>query len=227
MLIPEHVCRELYRKHKNLRWAWEGRDDVTKLNAGGFALVQLYHISDCGTYDNPQTYRAFWDVKTVEGWDGTARVTKDYKGPIFSKTGSTLRDWDPLFRFPIHVITLDEHCKLHYPWGEFIKPIDDVYSGKIMHAIDYWLRPQDERIVRSHQEKQDRVVRKCEDMGAAAADRVWWDSQQTDYSARRDIAYKHAKPEIVAAEKKREKDPIREYLRVPKMPCQELKRAKH
>ena len=53
MLIPEHVCRKLYKKHKWLRWAWEGQDEPGVLNSGAFAIIQLYHISDCGTYDNP------------------------------------------------------------------------------------------------------------------------------------------------------------------------------
>ena len=218
MLIPEHVCRDLYRKHQWLRWAWDGEND-------NFALVQLYHISDTGTYEFPLTYRAFWDVKTVEGWDGTARVEKDHKGPIFAKNGSTVRDWDPLFRFPVHVITLDE--SFHYPWGEKLKPIADVYSGKVMKLVDYWLIPQERRIIESHRERQDRVVRKVEDMGSKAADRVWWDSQQTGYGARRDIAYKHAKEEIVAQKKKEERDVLKEYLKVPKMPSNELKRARH
>lgn len=225
MLIPEHVCRNLYRKHKWLRWAWEGRDDLPGLNPGSFALVQLYHISDSGTYERPQTFRAFWDVEPYENEAGGTSTRRANRGPIFAKDGSTNRDWDPLFRFPIHVITLDEH--MEYPWKEKIDPIADVYSGKIMHAVDYWLIPQEKRIIKSYEDRRDRVVDKCEEMGAKAADRAWWDSQQTGYSARRDIAYKHAKRDIIQQDILNNYDPIAEYLKPPKMPSKELKRSKH
>ena len=97
---PSWVCRRLHQLHPQLRLAWAGRqrqhDD--ELNPGSFALVQLYHVQDTGRVDNPTTFRLLWDVDPLVGEDGETTMVKADRGPVFSKNGTTHRDWDNLSR---------------------------------------------------------------------------------------------------------------------------------
>ena len=133
---PEWVCEAVYRKYPQLRLAWAGRDPdyPGEINPGGFAIVQLYHVSDCGDIDEPITYREYWDVTNRVGEDGTVRRVRIDRGPIFARNGSTRRDWDSLFRFPIFCADLS--AGYEFPWGEEIHPIKDVMNGRILLALD-------------------------------------------------------------------------------------------
>ena len=223
---PSATCRALYRLHPQLRLGWAGRPrQGSELNPGSWALVQLYHVSDCGDIDEPVTFREYWNVTTKQNFDGTEDRIKIDRGPIFNRFGGTSLDYDPVFRFPIYVIELSD--ELIYPWGEPINPTKDVFSGKIIEAIRHWLTPAEKRIHDSHVNKGNHVSSRCDDMGGHVADRIWRESQRTGYTHNHSLAYKHAKKDIAAQDEKNQKDVIKEYYKPPKMPSRELKTSRH
>ncbi len=134
---PSASCKSLFRHHPQLRLAWQGspRKHKDDLNSGCFALVQLYHIDDVGSLDNPHTFREFWNIQSALDRHGDLTVERAYRGPIFNRDGGTERDWDPQYRVPIFVSTLDGgYC---YPDGEPLT-LEDIYTGKFMFAIEAW-----------------------------------------------------------------------------------------
>ena len=78
MYCPEYICKAVSRLHPQLRMAWAGgeRLHADHMNPGSFALVQLYHVSDTGTEDDPATYLARWDVDFVQDVNGTTAVQR-------------------------------------------------------------------------------------------------------------------------------------------------------
>ena len=110
------------------------------MNPGDFALIQLYHISDVGDLNDPSTFRTLWNVQPTLDENGDTRFEKIDRGPIFNKRGGTTRDWDPLFRVPIFVATLNE---------EFGVSVEDILTGRIVEHIKRWMRPIVQRVTES------------------------------------------------------------------------------
>lgn len=75
---PAHIVAKLQELHPQARLGWVGKDkrDPDELNAGNFALLQLYHQRDAS-----RTY--------LEAWGD--------RGPVFGK------DYDRLSRVPVWV----------------------------------------------------------------------------------------------------------------------------
>lgn len=199
MYPPADACKALYKLHPYLRLAWEGKpipEDATGedvLNCGSFAVVQLYHISDIGHLDDVQSFRELWDTTIgYTEWGQALREPID-RGPIFNKFGGTERDWDPLFRVPVFVCTLDEAYNFKR---------EDVFSCAFLPRLQEWLRPFYDRFVETTKEKASRYQDKLDDMSEKATDYLWYLGNQTG------AAYKqndHNTPERTRRMKAREK----------------------
>ena len=191
---PSWVCRRLHQLHPQLRLAWAGRqrqhDD--ELNPGSFALVQLYHVQDTGRVDNPTTFRLLWDVDPLVGEDGETTMVKADRGPVFSKNGTTHRDWDNLSRVPVFVATLDESYNI---------TTKDVLSGKFLDSIRLWLTPIERRMRESAREKGRQLAGVMDDVAHEATSDLLKASHRSD-AASVTMANKHAKEDIAKLEKK-------------------------
>lgn len=195
MQVPSHVARALYRLHPQLRFAWMGRErsSADELNAGTFAVVQLYHNRDAGTPDDPNSYREFWDVGvTVDafGGPGMARMAR---GPIFARDGSLRRDWDPLMRQPMLIAALDAYDLADEDAEDGQKVTHyDVFSGRVVHTIRQWLLSPYDRFVRSAKAKGRGFKNKVDDMVGEMSKDLWREAQRPD-AVSTTLSKKHAK----------------------------------
>ena len=191
---PGWVCRRLHQLHPQLRLAWAGRQrqNDDELNPGSFALVQLYHVQDTGSVDDPVSYRLRWDVDPVVGDDGQTTMVKKERGPIFGKNGSTRRDWDNLFRVPMFIATLDE---------SFGMGTDDVLSGRFLESIRLWLTPIERRMRESAREKGRDLSGAIDDVAHEATADLLKSAQKSD-AASVIMADKHARSDVVNLEKR-------------------------
>ena len=164
---PSFMCKQIFRLHPQLRLAWCGRErqHEDELNAGSFAVVQLYHIQDCGTYELPTTYREFWEVTGRLNLNGGLEMVPIHRGPIYNRWGGAPRDWDPLFRKPIFVCEIDD--------------IRAVYDGTIMDELAQGLRPIVKRAQDSAKAKGKQIADKAEDIGREAGDYWWHEASKT------------------------------------------------
>ena len=193
MHAPSWVCRRLHDLHPQLRLAWAGKDKSydCELNPGSFALVQLYHISDTGKSDDLTTYRMLWNSESYQGEDGEVRTRKVERGPIYNKNGGCSRDWDPAFRVPVFVATLDEDYGL---------TTRDVLNGKFLSSIERWMTSIERRMRESAREKGKSFARAVDDVGHTVAGDLVRDANKTD-AATVVMANKHAKPELEKLER--------------------------
>lgn len=210
MHAPGWVCRRLHELHPQLRLAWAGREKqhADELNPGAFALVQLYHVHDTGHVDCPTTFRLLWDVNPVVGDDGETHMRKVERGPIFNKNGGTKRDWDNLSRVPVFVATLDEE----YDMGP-----DDVLSGRFLDSIRHWMTPIERRMRESAREAGRTLSGAIDDVAHEVSADLVKESHKSD-AATVIMANKHAKADMVAAEKATEmRGDIKDAFELPPM----------
>jgi len=196
MHAPSWLSQALYRIHPHLRLGWAGRDrkHAGELNPGSFAIVQLYHIRDVGTDEEPIAYRSRWDVDFVDlGDNQPAKAKRVHRGPIFNAEGGCTRDWDPLFRKPIWVANLDD-----YGFST-----EDIMSGKFLTTVKDWLVPIKRRIVESAREQGRQLRRDSEAVAGEMTDFLWREAQKSDATSTIQ-AYKHCKPEMEALERQKE-----------------------
>lgn len=157
------------------------------LNAGSFAVVQLYHRNDIGSLDDPHTFREFWDT-TVDEYGDRIRIDR---GPIFAADGSTERDWDPYTRVPVFVMTLDK--AYHYADGSPITT-QDVFQGKFIEAIRHGLKPIVKRVRDSGRARAREVENQADAIGREMGDYLWYEANKTgqtrDTSITRDESLK-------------------------------------
>ena len=181
---PSAVCEQLYRVHKYLRLAWHCRPDkyVGEMNPGDFAIIQLYHIKDAGTQDNPNTYLLHWAEQGVS------------RGPVFSRNGSTFRDWDPLFRVPIYVANLQEHGITK----------EQVFSGEFINTIKFWLRPFRARCEENVNELNRDMKNRIDDIAREKTDYLWSLANRSD-ADRIIMPYEDARIQMKEWEKDRER----------------------
>lgn len=148
MHVPSAVCKQLYRLHPWLRFAWKGAEGEG-LNCGDFAVIQLYHISNAGTIDDPNTFYSHWE----DNW-----------GPIFNRNGGTNLDYDPMFRRPIYVALL----------GSFDISKEEVFSGAVIPILRDWLWSARDGSVAKHRAGMGRdMVRNIQDLGGEITDKLW------------------------------------------------------
>lgn len=179
--------------------AWAGRERAhpDELNPGSFAVVQLYHISDFGRPDKPHTFREGWELTVKAKEYGEPEFEPVYRGPIFNRWGGAGRDWDPLFRVPVFVATLDESHS--HKDGTPIS-IGDVFSGSVLETIKWWLIPIKRRIVEMHREQGEELNREAEDVAREATDFLWKRAMrpEAEYNP---IPWKMAKKELGSLDK--------------------------
>ena len=176
MYPPSATCRALHRLHKNLRIAWAGRERHNdELNAGSFAIVQLYHISNAGKPEEENTILAHWD-----------------NGPIYNKDGGSTRDWDPLFYVPIYKVNLID----------FRIPQETIFNGMIVPIVEGWLRPWT-RVVKESQRDNGRQLKRDTDARVKeSAKLVEYERQKANYV--QNIPYKAVKEHVENIHKKGE-----------------------
>ena len=167
MHAPAHVCRSVYRLHKNLRLAWAGRQPKTadELNPGDFAIVQLYHVLDAGSPDFPKTYRSFWDTEDKLNIHGELSPIKIDRGPVFNRKGGLTRDWDTTTRTPIFVALLNE---------SFDTSREEVLSGQIIYKLEGWLGPLKERIYNRAKAMGKDLASMAREKSLEAGDFLWY-----------------------------------------------------
>lgn len=209
---PSSVCEALYRKHPQLRLAWEGRPGK-ELNSGTFGIVQLYHIQDCGDIGDPNTFREYWNVTSQIGESGLVERVKTDRGPIFDRHGGTSLDYDPLFRIPIYVIGLNE--QFSFPWGDRIRNIRDTMNGAFLEALDYWMTPIQPRIVDNRKSLEDDLRTRSEDLGGEMTDRLWYEANKTGETSPI-TAYKHEKKNLARYDHWAQNDRLGDLYGVPK-----------
>jgi hypothetical protein len=175
--------------------AWWGKppDKEGAVNCGSFAIVQLYHINDAGLPDDPLLYREPWHTTVKLNEAGTETRVRVERGPIFNKNGTTKPDWDPLFRVPVFVMTVDD--KYQYPDGSSFSE-RDLYTGKFIEGIKYFLTPIQNRIKRSKDTRVAELRSAAEDLGGEIGERLWHKANRPDTAADNTIAYKHVKDQV-------------------------------
>ena len=209
MYPPSHVCESLHALHLQLRLAWVGRPKKheLELNPGDFALIQLYHISDVGDLNDPSTFRTLWNVQPVLDEHGETQFERIDRGPIFNKHGGTSRDWDPLFRVPVFVATLNE---------EFGVSIEDILTGRIIERIKLWMRPIVQRVKESAVEQGKDLKRRASDIGHEVAKDVWKEAQKSD-AATVIMANKHTKGAMAEIEQRKQHEDLASYYMPPEV----------
>jgi hypothetical protein len=159
MHAPRTACEQLFRFHSKCRLGWHGypRKNEDDLNAGSYALIQLYHISDIGRFDNRKTFMQFWDDPDY------------YFGPIFDKHGGCTRDWDPLFWIPIYVANLNQ----------FGIATQDVFSGKFIQTIKPWAANQLKTAKKKREDKVRLERQRRDDLLDQMGDHWWKEMNKT------------------------------------------------
>lgn len=217
---PGAVCKALYDVHPQLRLAWAGRPPKYpgETNPGSYAIVQLYHIQDCGDLDDTMvTFREFWDTTIRPNAHGQAERVRITRGPIFNKNGGTERDWDPLVRIPVFVMTIDEEYE--YPDGSNFRGIEDVHSGKYLVAIKAYLAKDIKtRAIESGIEKGKTVARKIDEIGRDGADYLWHEANKTGETSDTSITYESTRHQLARLDRQNEmmKDEVRDMFLPPK-----------
>lgn len=198
MHAPAQACRDLYRVHKWLRLAWLGRErrHADELNSGSFAIVQLMHNSDAGTPAVPLVFEEFWDTAWFLREGGFAVEGVD-RGPIFNRHGGTSRDWDPLFRTPVLIMTIDSAYKL--PDGS---PFDTyaVYNSKFIPGIQHFLTSRKKRLVKQRTGVMHDFERRVDDIGSDSADFLWREAQRPDAASNPSITIEEKRNAMAVAE---------------------------
>jgi len=211
---PSYVCQALYRFHPQLRLAWLGRDKTyqEELNPGSFCVVQLFHVSDAGTFEEPKMVsKEFWDVTTVLE-AGEPKLVKASNGPIFNRFGGSARDWDPLFRVPMMVATIDSS---YTGYDGQRMSIYDVYSLKFLLTLRHWSKPIAKVIVDTHQER----IKDLDNTKTELATQIgkdWWKEGRKHHYASDRTAYKFIKADIEKAENSKKSFGDVFNLKVPK-----------
>jgi hypothetical protein len=153
-------------------------------------LVQLYHIDDVGTPDEPKTIMEFWNVKPeIEVDTGEVCNVRAYRGPLFNRWGGTSLDYDPLTRVPMFVCTLDGGY--NYPDDEPLKT-EDVYTGKFMFAVEHWGTSLKERKRKSKIAKARQVKSELNDMSHMFMDDLKHEIKKDPSASSPIMARKHA-----------------------------------
>lgn len=178
MYAPSDACKALYELHPQLRLGWVGyeRRKEDDLNAGSFAVVQLYNVRDAGTPDEPVSFREFWHVMPLLTENGELINRRIDRGPIYNRFGGSTPDWDPLFRVPMFIMTLDQ--QFVYPDGKPIR-IEDVYSGKFILAVKHFLGPITKRIIEGRRARGRELDKRASDLGAEMGAYLWHEANKT------------------------------------------------
>jgi len=187
MEAPPFVCRELARVAPNLRLAWAGTFSKDELNAGSYALVELYPRSVYGPDSKPHIFQDSWAVAT--GWDkyGKTEMKRIDRGPVFNKKGGLKPDWDLLAQVPVYKVNLTE----------LGVPNEAVHTTAFIKTVREWYRPFIKRYEESITQAQRTLEHQVQDISKEAFRRLWRDANKPDATGPT-VAWKHARDEIKA-----------------------------
>lgn len=165
MLAPRAICSALYRVNRSARIAWAGspakhEDD---LNAGSFALVQLFPVGLVGSLDEPVIPNELWHVTNKADEHGRAIRVRIDRGPIFNRWGGTSPDWDPLFFVPVYVAR----------FADYGIPNEAVTCGAFLPVIRRWMQPMKKRFEDSVERAGRELKRKAREIGREGGQRLW------------------------------------------------------
>ena len=204
---PSLVCQQLKRVHPHLRLAWVGRPKICEdeVNPGHFAVVQLFARRDVGTDENPKIFQELWHLTSRADNFGASERVRIERGPIFNSLGGTSPDWDPLFRVPVFAMEVTPTYR--YPQlapyeGETFCTAD-VFSGKIIGGIEWFLTPIKERINRQNRAFANAAVSESHELAGEMTDFLWSQANKAD-STRTEVAYKHAKSDVARFDNRRQ-----------------------
>lgn len=184
---PSSTCKQLARLHPQLRLAWNGKSK-------DFAVVQLYHISNAGSPDNPNTYFQRWN-----------------EGPVFSKNGDNKRDWDPLFRVPMFAGSAADFCcdcEFSCEHG-----IEGVFSGKLIAGVKRALQNTAEKKRERRRAMQRDFNREREDLNREMGDFLWHQANKTGEESI-DVPWEFARDDVrrMYAQKERREQQLNDYF---------------
>lgn len=201
MHAPSWLCRELVRQFPDARIGWAGRPakDADDLNAGEFALVQLYPANVVGSLTNPDVFDELWQVTTRADAHGRAVRVRAERGPIFNRHGGTAPDYDPLFYVPVYKFDFVDQG---FPLPKFL-------SGGWLNLLtrDKLTKKLDEVA----EKKGKALAAKMDDHAKEGYSYLKHTMSATgDQSTAPVVAYKHAKPHLKKFYDKKQQN--REYL---------------
>jgi hypothetical protein len=159
------------------------------LNEGAFAVVQLFPLQSVGDLDDPLTMSELWEV----GWgvDETNTMVRKRidRGPVFSKHGvPRRRDWDPIFRVPVWIMTLDGTWRAYDD-----QPLvnSDVSNGRLIETVRKLLSVRiNKRIDDSKKQAAANLNRQVDEMTTEMADFLWHEALKPN--ATRPVVHKEA-----------------------------------
>ena len=196
MRPPKDICRQLAAVHKWLRLAWHGKDSDLGLNDGSYAIVQLYHISNAGTYDRPNTFWQPWNP------------ADHYFGPIYNTDGGTEPDWDQTQRVPIYAANLID----------FDVGLKTVHTGEIISIVKDWMGDTAEKRKRQRLQMNREVENRADDLTREMGDHLWHEANKSD-STSVDVPWQFARADMEKAMRKKElaEEQLRHYYDVEGM----------
>lgn len=151
-------------------------EEQEHLNLGDFCVVQLYHLRDCGTVEDPRTPRDFWNGELQMSKDGGFFGARVERGPVFNRHGGTAPDWDTLQRQPIIAMASND---------EFHLSTYDVFNGNILGFLRARLKPESVRRYNYETGKQEtgkRIEAGVNETANVMADQLIFEGQKTGNS---------------------------------------------
>jgi hypothetical protein len=172
------------------RFAWVGDPDNRERNSGRFALVQLYHVNKCGSYEHPKMREVFWDVDVTMPLDKYFKIERSYRGPIFAKDGTTNRDWDQTFYKPMLMQVFDES------WG--FSNADVLSGGVLAHIRKRTLTAKEKRkrLYKQAKEESMRLENRIKDLARQMGDEWMWMGNRTGETGDHTMPYEMAKQNL-------------------------------
>ncbi len=169
------ICKALYRCNPKLRLAWHGRERTENcdINAGNFALVQLFPAQVVGPLHDPNIYSELWDITPRLNQFGVVEMTKINRGPIFNRHGGTTRDWDPITQVPVYLIDLEGLGFDKYR----------VLNGEFLLYLPRWQTSAKKRLKASLEERYKDHKREINDLSREAGDYLWSRANNTGATA--------------------------------------------
>jgi hypothetical protein len=172
MHAPSAICSALYRLNPSARLAWAGeaRKSEGELNAGSFALVQLYPAKTVGPIDAPYIPNELWYTTVRPDEHGQATIVKIDRGPIFNRYGGTTPDWDMLAFVPVYVARFKDYKMSN----------EAVQSGAILPLLQRWMQPLKKRVADSQEQAGRELKKKAREIGEEAGKRLWREALKSD-----------------------------------------------
>ncbi len=171
MLPSSWICTALHRINPKLRLAWHGRerDELNDINAGDFALVQLFPAQRVGPLHDPVIYSELWSVSPRMNEHGQMEMVKIDRGPIFNRRGGTALDYDPLMEIPIYIINLGGLGFDKYR----------VLNGEFLLHLPRWGTSAKKRMKASMEAQYRQAKSQVKDMAGEASDFLWREANKT------------------------------------------------